>query len=292
MGLKAVIPIGGLGTRFFPASKAVSKELFPVIDKPVIQFVVNEASGAGCNCLLMVTGKNLQALDTYMNMGDGFSVGAESSSDDTEAPVQNSASEALEIFYVGQGLPLGLGHAVLKAKSFITNEPFVVLLGDEIVVDGSAALRTMIELSERFSASVVALMEVTGPSISNYGVPTMGDEIEPGIFKILDLHEKPIQSNAASSYAVVGRYVFQPGIFAELENLGPGRGGEIQLSDAISRLARNPNLAGPVVGYVVPKPRYDMGDKLSFLQATVELGANRKDIGPAFLQWLRGFIAP
>ncbi len=290
---KAVIPAGGLGTRFLPATKATPKEMLPVVDKPAIQYVVEEAVAAGCTDILMVTGPGKRSIE------DHFDVVSELENVLTEkgdvvrlAHVRHSA-ELAAVHYVRQGRPLGLGHAVLQGAGHVGSEPFVVLLGDDLIDERDPILPTMLDVRERFGGSVVALLEVPPEMISSYGCAAVRCVLEPGVVDVSDLVEKPSVEEAPSNLAIIGRYVLDPAVFDVLRSTPPGRGGEIQLTDALRTLAGMPGQeGGGVRGVIFSGRRYDTGDKLSYLKAVVQLASEREDLNPAFLDWLRQFVAP
>lgn len=287
---KAVIPAAGLGTRFLPATKAMPKEMLPIVDKPVIQFVVEEAVEAGVPHILMVTGRNKNALENHFDRAVELENLLDQKGDTSKLSKVNASTDLADIHYVRQGDPLGLGHAVWKAKSFIGNEAFALLLGDEIIDDSEPLLATMLKIAEDNSASVVALMEVPEEELHNYGVAEVSEINEDRTTKLRGLIEKPEFRKAPSKFAVVGRYVLQPGIFQKLEELDTGFGGEIQLTDALNAMAVDESIAGPVFGYILKGKRYDTGQKLSFLKTTVELASRRPDIGEEFFAWLQSFV--
>ena len=286
---KAVIPAAGLGTRFLPATKAMPKEMLPVVDKPVIQYVVEEAVAAGAPHILMVTGRNKNALENHFDRAFELEARLGEKGDRTKLNEVEKSTMLADIHYVRQGDALGLGHAVGKAEVFVGQEPFLLLLGDEIIHHESDLVASMMLESEERGASVIALMEVPESEIHKYGVAVLGDQIDSELFVIEDLVEKPSREDAPSLFAVVGRYVLQPGIFKVISSLKPGVNEEIQLTDALSQMAKDTSLAGPVIGHVLTGRRFDMGSQLSFLQATIELALERKDIGEDLSTWLSKF---
>lgn len=286
---KAVIPAAGLGTRFLPATKAMPKEMLPVVDKPVIQYVVEEAVAAGAPHILMVTGRNKNALENHFDRAFELEARLGEKGDISKLNSVEESTELADIHYVRQGDALGLGHAVGKAQVFVGNEPFLLLLGDEIIHHESDLVINMIKVAEERHASVIALMEVPETEIHKYGVAVLGKQLDSHLFVIDDLVEKPSKEEAPSAFAVVGRYVLQPQIFKVIEELNPGVNNEIQLTDALSTMAKNNEVAGPVLGFVLSGRRFDMGSQLSFLQATIELALERADIGKDLSDWLEGF---
>lgn len=286
---KAVIPVAGLGTRFLPATKAMPKEMLPLIDKPVIQYVVEEAVNAGLEDVLMVTGRNKNALENHFDRVAELELNLELKGDtDRLAKVMHS-SDLANIHYVRQGDPKGLGHAVLRAKAHIAEHSFALLLGDDVMDSRDPLLEKMLELHESTGENVVALMEVDPSQIHLYGCAVTEGEPEDGVVRITGLVEKPKNDEAPSNLAVIGRYVLRPEIFDILEETAPGRGGEIQLTDALMTAAQNPDRAGGVLGVVFKGRRYDTGDKLDFIKATLRLGVDREDIGPDLRAWLHEF---
>lgn len=283
---KAVIPAAGLGTRFLPATKAMPKEMLPVVDKPVIQFVVEEAVSAGAPHILMVTGRNKNALENHFDRAFELEATLEVKGDSQKLSKVEESTDLADIHYVRQGDPLGLGHAVLKARAFVSGEPFALLLGDEIIPIEEKLLDVMIAFAEEKQASVIALLEIDEADVSKYGIAAVEGDVLEGLVRVVDFVEKPSISDAPSRYAIVGRYVLQPGVFDVLETVTPGVGQEIQLTDALSYMARNPEVAGPVYGYIYRGRRFDMGDKLSSLQATIEMALEREDIGPQLKSWI------
>lgn len=288
---KAVIPAAGLGTRFLPATKALPKEMLPIVDTPAIQFVVEEAVDAGLSSILMITGRNKNALENHFDRAIELESLLIDKGDVTRLEIVEKTSQLADIHYVRQGNPKGLGHAVSKARPFVGNEAFAVLLGDDIIHEEDRLLKRMTELSESTGASVVAFMEIPLEEVSKYGVAIPGELLSDGIFKLEGLVEKPKATEAPSQLVSIGRYVLQPGVFDIIEGLEKGVGGEIQLTDAIDAMAKKPNLAGPVIGIRFDGRRFDTGDKLSYLKATVELAIERDDIGKDFSRWLADFVS-
>ncbi|KXZ58924.1 UTP--glucose-1-phosphate uridylyltransferase [Brevibacterium ravenspurgense] len=292
---KAVIPVAGLGTRFLPATKAIPKEMLPVVDKPAIQYVVEEVVDAGLNDVLMITGRNKRPLEDHFDRVDGLEETLRAKGDDAKLEKVQKASSLADVHYVRQGDPKGLGHAVLKAEQHVGDEPFAVLLGDDLIDEANPILPTMIKVQEATGGSVVALMEVPAEDISLYGCAAVEDVAIDGVdadsaVKITGLVEKPAADEAPSNYAVIGRYVLAPEIFPVLAKTPPGRGNEIQLTDALQTLAEDPSSNG-VYGVVFSGDRYDTGDKLSYLKAVVTLAGRRDDLAEDLNSWLRGYVA-
>ena len=288
---KAVIPAAGLGTRFLPATKAMPKEMLPVVDKPAIQYVVQEAVSAGLTDVLMITGRNKRALEDHFDRVPVTEQLLEAKGDTDRLAAVQHATDLGEIHYVRQGDPKGLGHAVLRAKTHVGNEPFAVLLGDDLIDERDALLTTMIEVQERTGGSVIALIEVPKDKISSYGCADMTVVEGENYVRINQLVEKPPVDEAPSNLAVIGRYVLHPAVFEVLENTPPGRGDEIQLTDALQTLANMEGEGGGVYGVVFDGRRYDTGDKLSYLKAVVTLACENEELGEDLREWLGEFTA-
>ena len=285
---KAVIPAAGLGTRFLPATKALPKEMLPVVDKPAIQYVVEEAVNAGLSHVLMITGRNKIALENHFDRAVELENLLLEKGDKHRLGVVDEATGLADIHYVRQGDPLGLGHAISKAETFVGNDAFAVLLGDDLIEDESDLLTQMLQLAENKRASVVALMEVPQEDVNKYGIVAPGNR-EGTTIEVAELVEKPAFDSAPSNLAVIGRYVLQPGVFDVLRALKPGVGGEFQLTDALNEMAKHPELAGPVIGLIFRGRRFDTGDRLSYLKTIVELATERDDLGADFTTWLKNF---
>ncbi len=288
---KAVIPAAGLGTRFLPATKAMPKEMLPVVDKPAIQYVVEEAVKVGLDDILMITGRNKRALEDHFDRVPALEATLADKGDTAKLSSVQAASNLGDIHYVRQGDPKGLGHAVLRAKQHVGYEPFAVLLGDDLIDARDELLSTMIEVQAKTGGSVVALIEVEPSEISAYGCADVQDVPGEGYVRINKLVEKPDVDEAPSNLAVIGRYVLHPAVFGVLERTGPGRGGEIQLTDALQELASGEGEGHGVYGVVFRGRRYDTGDKLSYLKACVQLAIDSDDLGPGLREWLPGFTA-
>jgi UTP--glucose-1-phosphate uridylyltransferase len=278
---KAVIPAAGLGTRFLPATKAQPKEMLPLVDKPAIQYVVEEAVSVGITDILVITGRGKRSLEDHFDRSFELEYYLEEGGKLAELAEMRRIAEMAEIHYVRQGEPRGLGHAVLVASEHVGDLPFAVLLGDDIMHPDAGVLAGMLGVYERYGHSVVALKEVPPEDISSYGCAAV-TPLDDNIVRVEDLVEKPAEDEAPSNLAVMGRYVFGPDIFEVLAETKPGRGGEIQLTDAIKTLAEHE----PVYGWTFRDGRFDVGNKLDYLEATVELALEREDIGPAFRQFL------
>ena len=286
---KAVIPAAGLGTRFLPATKAMPKEMLPVVDKPAIQYVVEEAVSSGLHDVLMVTGRNKNALENHFDRNAELE-DTLARKGDTDRLLKVSYSTSLaDLHYVRQGDPKGLGHAVLRAKMHVGREPFAVLLGDDIIDARDELLTKMLDVQSRYNTTVVALMEVPPESIHLYGAAAVEETDEEDVVRITGLVEKPKREDAPSNYAIIGRYILRPEVFDVLERTEPGRGGEIQLTDALESMAQAPDWTGGVYGVVFRGRRYDTGDRLDYIKAIVQLAADREDLGPELRPWLREF---
>jgi len=289
---KAVIPAAGLGTRFLPATKATPKEMLPVVDKPAIQYVVEEAVAAGIEDVLFITGRSKRPLEDHFDRNLELEQVLAAKGDTERLAAVNESSDLAYIHYVRQGDPLGLGHAVLVAALHVGNEPFAVLLGDDLIDPRDPVLGRMMEVRERLGGSVICLMQVPRDQVHLYGCPAVELTADDDVVRVTDLIEKPETENAPSDYAVIGRYILDPAVFAVLENTPPGRGGEIQLTDALRTLATTPREAGGGVhGIVFTGRRYDTGDRLSYLKAVIRLACERDDLGPDLREWLATFVA-
>jgi UTP--glucose-1-phosphate uridylyltransferase len=289
---KAVIPAAGLGTRFLPATKATPKEMLPIVDKPAIQYVVEEAVRAGIDDVLMITGRNKAPLEDHFDRNYELEdkLGADAGKLDLLERVREPTDLAT-VHYVRQKDPLGLGHAVLCAAHHVGNEPFAVLLGDDIIDERDPVLPAMIDVQKRFGGTVILLLEVPRSQISLYGAAVVEATDDADIVRVRGTVEKPRVDDAPSNLAVIGRYVLAPEIFDVLRSTPPGRGGEIQLTDAINTLCGRDDAGGPVHGVVFRGRRYDTGDKADYLRAIVQLAADRVDLGPSFRDWLAEFAA-
>jgi UTP--glucose-1-phosphate uridylyltransferase len=287
---KAVIPAAGLGTRFLPATKATPKEMLPVVDKPAIQYVVEEAVAAGLEDILFVTGRSKRPLEDHFDRNYELEQVLEAKGDVERLRSVRESSDLARIHYVRQGDPLGLGHAVLVARHHVGDEPFAVLLGDDLIDARDPILDRMIEMRNEWGGSVLCLMQVPRETISLYGCVSIQSAPSEGVVVVGDLVEKPDVSSAPSDLAIIGRYILDPAVFEVLQETAPGRGGEIQLTDALRVLATMPpERGGGVRGVVFDGRRYDTGDKLSYLQAVITLATERQDIGPGLKAWLRDF---
>ncbi|MER5999172.1 UTP--glucose-1-phosphate uridylyltransferase GalU [Nonomuraea sp. NPDC051941] len=288
---KAVVPAAGLGTRFLPATKATPKEMLPIVDKPAIQYVVEEAASAGLLDVLMVTGKNKRSIEDHFDRAFELEEALEAKGDEHRLSQVREPASLATLHYVRQGEPKGLGHAVLCAKQHVGGHPFACLLGDDLIDYRDPLLKRMIEVRDTFGGSVIALMEVPKEQVSLYGVATIEATADDDVVRVTDLVEKPPADEAPSNWAIIGRYVIDPAVFEVLENTPPGRGGEIQLTDALRTLAgRGSGDGGPVHGVLFRGRRYDTGDKLDYLRTVVKFAAGREDLAPDFVPWLREFL--
>ncbi|KUG54019.1 MULTISPECIES: UTP--glucose-1-phosphate uridylyltransferase GalU [Kocuria] len=286
---KAVLPAAGLGTRFLPATKATPKEMLPVVDRPAIQYVVQEAVDAGLTDLLVITGRSKRALEDHFDRIPSLEAQLKESGKDKLLEAVEHASELGDLHYLRQGDPKGLGHAVLRAKTHVGDEPFAVLLGDDLIDEKEDLLSEMIEVQQRTGGSVVALLEVPQESIGAYGCADVSAVEGEDFVRVNGLVEKPEPAEAPSNLAVIGRYVLHQGVFEVLEHTEPGRGHEIQLTDALAELAAQEGEGGGVYGVVFRGRRYDTGDKLSYLKANVTIASEREDLGPELRAWLIEF---
>ncbi len=285
---KAVFPAAGLGTRFLPATKALPKEMLPLVDKPLIQYGVEEAIQSGISNITIVTGRGKTAIEDHFDVSFELEDLLERKKKIELLRQVRAISDMIDVSYVRQKEALGLGHAVLRAKELVGNEAFAVVLSDDVIDGETPCLRQLLDIHEFFGATVVALMEVPREQISAYGVvdadPVDHQGAKDRLFRIRSMVEKPKAEEAPSNLAIIGRYILVPEIFKSLETIEPGAGGEIQLTDGLKHLLRS----RPVYGYRFEGRRFDAGDKLGFLQATVELALRRPDLGTAFRDYLRG----
>jgi UTP--glucose-1-phosphate uridylyltransferase len=279
---KAVFPVAGLGTRFLPATKASPKEMLPLIDKPLVQYVVEEAVAAGIEQILFVTGRSKRAIEDHFDISFELEALLYDKGKDAELSQIREIAEMVNIFYVRQKHALGLGHAILCAKEFVGNEPFAVLLGDDIIDADQPCLGQLLDVFSKYRGSVLALERVALENISSYGC-VAANTISDKVFEVTDMVEKPKPADAPSDLAIIGRYVLTPDIFPILEKQEPGKGGEIQLTDAIRKLLKEE----AVYGCLFDGLRHDCGDKLGFLKATVDMALKREEFNGEFEQYLR-----
>jgi len=279
---KAVFPAAGLGTRFLPATKASPKEMLPLVDKPLIQYVIEESVASGVESILIITGRDKAAIENHFDISFELEQMLLERGKQDMFDLVHEIPEIARISYTRQKQALGLGHAILQAKDFVGSEPFAALLADDIVDSEKPALQQMVEVYEKYDAPVIATMRVEGEDISRFGVID-ADEVEPRVYKINDMVEKPPFAEAPSDLAIIGRYIFTPDIFAAIEKTEPGSGGEIQITDAMRILLKE----RPFYAVELEGKRHDAGDKLGFLIATVELALKREDLGREFREYLR-----
>ncbi|MCQ6560429.1 UTP--glucose-1-phosphate uridylyltransferase GalU [Paenibacillus mendelii] len=281
---KAIIPAAGLGTRFLPATKAQPKEMLPIVDKPTIQYIIEEAIASGIEDILIVSGRGKRAIEDHFDKSFELEETLDQKGKTKELEQIRAISEMANIHYIRQKEPKGLGHAIWCARSFVGDEPFAVLLGDDIVQSDTPCLSQLIRVFSRFSSSVVGVQKVSDEDVSKYGIiAPRGSSIEPSVFFLDTLVEKPSRKAAPSNYAIMGRYVLTPEIFDILEHQTPGAGGEIQLTDAIKKL----NDQKTVLAYNFEGVRYDVGDKFGFIKATLDFALQREDLQPAMLNYIQ-----
>jgi UTP--glucose-1-phosphate uridylyltransferase len=284
---KAVFPAAGLGTRFLPATKAMPKEMLPLVDKPLIQYAVEEAMQSGIQNIIIVTGRGKSSIEDHFDVSFELEQLLESKHKTDLLAMVRSISDMIDVCYIRQKEALGLGHAVLRAKDLVGNEPFAAVLSDDVISSEVPCIRQLLDVYEYYGASVVALMEVPKESISSYGIveaePVAHSGVTERLFRIRSMVEKPKPADAPSNLAIIGRYVLTPEIFPSIESIEPGAGGELQLTDALKYMLRS----RPIYGLKFEGTRYDAGDKQGFLQATVEYALNRPDLEEAFRKYLK-----
>jgi len=287
---KALFPAAGLGTRFLPATKAQPKEMLPLVDKPIIQYAIEEAVASGLDNLVIITGRGKNAIEDHFDISYELERILEERGKSDMLNLVRAVSGMAHIAYIRQKDALGLGHAILVARDLMNEEPFAVLLGDDVIESEVPCIRQMMDIYDRYQASVVAIMEVPEQETGRYGIikaqaPPEGTlpEEEGRLFEILDMVEKPSRKEAPSNLAIIGRYILTPDVFDALEETGIGRGGEIQLTDGLRRLLARQR----ILAYKFQGKRHDAGDKLGFLQATIEFALKSKDLGPAIRSYLK-----
>lgn len=285
---KAVIPAAGLGTRFLPATKAVPKELLPVVDTPAMQYIVEEAVRCGLSEVLVITGRGKEAIADHFDRAPELEAALEKKGDTGRLESVMRSAELANLHFVRQGAPRGLGHAIACAEPYVGDEPFAVMLPDDMIDARDPLLETMLQTQQTHGGAVIALLEVPHQKISLYGSVAFSPTDRDDVVAISDLVEKPDPADAPSNLAIIGRYLFPASIFDALRKTEPGKNGEVQLTDAIKRLA---DFGEPVHGVIFRGRRYDTGDRADYLHAVVRLACDREDIGPAFRTWLRGFVA-
>jgi UTP--glucose-1-phosphate uridylyltransferase len=280
---KAVIPAAGLGTRFLPATKAIPKEMLPIVDKPTIQYIVEEAIASGIEDILIITGRNKGSIEDHFDRAVELEDNLEQTNKEELLEEVRKISKMINIHTVRQKNPLGLGHAVYCAKSFVGNEPFAVLLGDDVVDSQNPCLKQMIEVFEQYNSTILGVQPVGWENVNKYGIVS-GNKINDNIYSVKDLVEKPSQDKAPTNIAILGRYIITPKIFEILENTSKGVGGEIQLTDGLRELCNIED----VYAYTFEGRRYDVGSKIGFLQATVDFAMKRDDLRDDFKAYLKG----
>ena len=282
---KAIIPAAGLGTRFLPATKAQPKEMLPIVDKPTIQYIVEEAVASGIEDIIIVTGRTKKAIEDHFDKSVELEMELEKKNNQQLLEIARAVSQIANIYYIRQKEPKGLGHAVLTARTFIGNEPFAVLLGDDVIDSETPALKQMMDVYDKYGASVLGVQTVERKDVSKYGIVD-GLQLENRVYKVNGMVEKPKVENAPSNVAVLGRYIIEPEIFDFLEKQEVGAGGEIQLTDALQKLAQ----VKAVYAYDFEGRRYDVGNKMGFLQATVEFALKRPELRDEFLAYLNEIV--
>lgn len=282
---KAVIPAAGLGTRFLPATKAQPKEMLPIVDKPTLQYIIEEAIESGIEEILIITGRNKASIENHFDKSIELELELEKSGKYGLLEEVRKISDMVNIHYIRQKEPKGLGHAIHCAKSFIGDEPFAVLLGDDIVHNEKPCLQQLMECYNKYKTTILGVQEVSDEDVSKYGIVD-GKQIEDRIYTVEGLVEKPSKVEAPSNVAILGRYIINPEIFEILEHTNPGKGGEIQLTDALKELVEKEAM----YAYIFEGKRYDVGNKLGFLEATVEFALRRDDLRDDFIEYLRGVV--
>lgn len=279
---KAVIPAAGLGTRFLPATKAQPKEMLPIVDKPTLQYIIEEAVNSGIEEILIITGRNKKSIEDHFDKSVELELELEKKGKDDLLELVRGISEMANIYYIRQKEPLGLGHAVYCARSFIGDEPFAVLLGDDIVDAETPCLKQLIGAYEEYGTSILGVQGVAKEDVNKYGIVD-GYEVGKGAYRVNSLVEKPEAEKAPSEIAILGRYIITPQIFEILKNTKPGKGGEIQLTDALNVLAKESSMHA----YVFEGRRYDVGDKMGYLEATIDFALKREDLRAGLLEYMK-----
>lgn len=283
---KAIIPAAGLGTRFLPATKAQPKEMLPIVDKPTIQYIIEEAVASGIEEILIITGRNKRAIEDHFDKSVELEKELEEHNKTELLSMVQQISNMVNIYYIRQKEPKGLGHAISCAKTFVGDEPFAVMLGDDIVHSETPCLKQLIDCYNEYKTTILGVQEVPKEEVSKYGI-VQGLHIEDRVHKVKDLIEKPSMDEAPSNIAILGRYIITPKIFSILENTTPGKNSEIQLTDALKTLIKDEAM----YAYNFQGRRYDVGDKLGFLEATVEFALKREDLKEGFMNYLKGIVA-
>ncbi len=283
---KAIIPAAGLGTRFLPATKAQPKEMLPIVDKPTLQYIIEECVASGIEEILIITGRNKKSIEDHFDRSVELEMELEKSGKEEMLKMVREISDMVNIHFIRQKEPRGLGHAILCAKTFVGNEPFAVLLGDDVVYnDNKPCLKQLIDCYEKYKTSVLGVQAVPEKYVNKYGIVD-GLHIEHRVYKVKGLVEKPAVEEAPTNVAILGRYIITPQIFKVLENTKPGKGGEIQLTDALLTLMEEEAM----YAYDFEGTRYDVGDKLGFLKATVEYALRKEELRDGFIEYLRTII--
>ena len=283
---KAIIPAAGLGTRFLPATKAQPKEMLPIVDKPTLQYIIEECVASGIEEILIITGRNKKSIEDHFDRSVELEMELEKSGKEEMLKMVREISDMVNIHFIRQQDPRGLGHAILCAKTFVGNEPFAVLLGDDVVYnDNKPCLKQLIDCYEEYKTSVLGVQTVEPQDVNKYGI-VGGLHIEDRVYKVKNLIEKPAVEEAPSNVAILGRYIITPKIFEILENTKPGKGNEIQLTDALLELIKHEAM----YAYDFEGRRYDVGDKLGFLQATVEYALRKEELRDGFIEYLKTII--
>ncbi|CAM2078327.1 UTP--glucose-1-phosphate uridylyltransferase GalU [Clostridium cuniculi] len=278
---KAIIPAAGLGTRFLPATKAQPKEMLPIVDKPTIQYIIEEAVASGIEEILIITGRNKKSIEDHFDKSVELEMELEKAGKQEMLELVRGISDMVDIHYIRQKEPRGLGHAIHCAKSFVGNEPFAVMLGDDVVESEVPCLKQLIDCFNEYKTTILGVQTVAPENVDKYGIVD-GIHIEDRVYKVKRLVEKPAIEEAPSNVAILGRYIITPQIFEILENTKPGKGNEIQLTDALETLIKNEAM----YAYDFEGRRYDVGDKLGFLQATVEFALKREELREGFIEYL------
>lgn len=278
---KAIIPAAGLGTRFLPATKAQPKEMLPIVDKPTIQYIIEEAVASGIEEILIITGRNKKSIEDHFDKSVELEMELEKAGKQEMLDLVKGISDMVDIHYIRQKEPRGLGHAIHCAKSFVGNEPFAVMLGDDVVESEVPCLKQLIDCFNEYKTTILGVQTVAPENVDKYGIVD-GIHIEDRVYKVKRLVEKPEVEEAPSNVAILGRYIITPKIFEILENTKPGKGNEIQLTDALETLIKNEAM----YAYDFEGRRYDVGDKLGFLQATIEFALNREELRESFIEYL------
>ena len=278
---KAIIPAAGLGTRFLPATKAQPKEMLPIVDKPTIQYIIEEAVASGIEEILIITGRNKKSIEDHFDKSVELEMELEKAGKQEMLDLVKGISDMVDIHYIRQKEPRGLGHAINCAKSFVGNEPFAVMLGDDVVESEVPCLKQLIDCFNEYKTTILGVQTVAPENVDKYGIVD-GIHIEDRVYKVKRLVEKPAVEEAPSNVAILGRYIITPKIFEILENTKPGKGNEIQLTDALETLIKNEAM----YAYDFEGRRYDVGDKLGFLQATIEFALNREELRESFIEYL------